>query len=422
MPTLPQPRGYTLVEILISLVVVAIMAAGAMALLGQQQRAFQSTSAERALQETARAALSSMGQNLRRAGYGIEPYYAFDFGPLSITTTTPAIRAQSHQCPAAVTCRDSAAGTDEIVFYARDPSFGRSLASFPTAGALTIAGGLQNPLYQGQVLLVMCGGATDWAYVTVLSTVAANWAPPLPPPPATAIPLAGGAADDPFPAQNAKLTASPCFAAGTPGDIRVLKVDRFRYYIARFADPEAPPPGRPYLMLDRGLFDALGNALVEPVAPDIEDLQVAYVFPNAAAGSVSLGATLGTALANSATSIDLAAAPPVFNDPDDSPAFQNQSPANIRAVRVSLVARTPGTDLALRNVAVNAAVQSAVDTVGSGNLVPGSGNRGDWAGDPYHHRLKVETTEATRNLDTRVPYYPTFSTSGGTDGLNVGGG
>jgi len=419
VPT-PRQRGFTLVELLISLVVVAFMTAGAMALLGSQQRAFQNTSAERALQETARAALTEMGENLRRAGYGIEPYYAFDFGPLNITATTPNIVSQSYQCASAVTCRDQINGADEIVFHARDPAFGRSLSSAPTTSTLTIVGGLQTPLYQGQILQVMCPGAADWAYVTVATVVPANWAPPAAPPATTTIGLAAGVAGNPFPAQNAKLTGT-CFIAGTPSDIRVLKVDRFRYYLARFADPETPA-GRPYLMLDRGLTDASGNLLVEPVAPDVEDLQFSYVFPNATAGPATVGATLGTALANSAASIDLGAVPPLFNDPDDIPTRGNQSPANIRAVRVSLVTRTPGQDIRLGNIAVNGALQSSVDATGAGNLVPGSGNRGDWAGDSYHHRLRMETTEATRNLDTRVPYYPAYSTNSGADGLNVGGG
>ena len=175
-------------------------------------------------------------------------------------------------------------------------------------------------------------------------------------------------------------------------------------------------------MLDRGLTDAADNSMVEPVAPDVEDLQIAYVFPNAAGGPATAGATLGTPIANGATGVDLSAVPPLFNDPDDAATRTNRSPANIRAVTVSVVTRTPGTDIRLQNLAVNAGQQSTADAVAGGNLVPGSGNRGDWAGDSFHHRLRVETTEATRNLDTRVPYYPTYSINNGADGLHVGGG
>lgn len=416
---IPRPRGFTLVEMLVSLVVVAFMAAAAVALMGQQQRAFQNTSAERALQETARAALTEMGQNLRRAGFGIEPHFAFDFGPLNITTTTPNIVSQSHLCGTPVGCRDQTNGTDEIVFHARDPAFARSLASAPAAGSLTLATPLQGPLYQGQILQVMCAAAADWAYVTVgVGGAAAG---------TMVVNLDSGAAGNAFPRQNGKFTA-PCFGTAPSTDIRVLKIDRFRYYVFRFPEADAPGPCtatsgcRPYLMLDRGLTDAAGNSMVEPVAPDVEDLQIAYVFPNAAGGPATAGATLGTPIANGATGIDLSAAPPLFNDPDDAATRTNRSPANIRAVTVSVVTRTPGTDIRLQNLAVNAGQQSTADAVAGGNLVPGSGNRGDWAGDSFHHRLRVETTEATRNLDTRVPYYPTYSINNGADGLNRGGG
>jgi type IV pilus assembly protein PilW len=414
-----RPAGFTLVELLISLVVVAVMTAGAMALMGQQQRAFQSTSSERALQETARAALSQIGENLRRAGYGIEPYYAFDFGPVSITTTTPTVVATSYNCGTAVTCRDGsgASGQDEIVFHARDPAFSRALASAPvgaTPGNIVISGGLQSPLYNGQILQVMCGAAAAWAYVTVGATVAANWTPPAAPPATTTIALGPNSATGAFPNQNARLSG-PCFTT-TPTSVRVFKIERFRYYIASFADDGG---NRPYLMLDRGFSGPAAGP--EPVAPDIEDLQFAYVFPNASSTPV-VGATLGTALANAVASIDLTAVPPFYNDPDNIPTRQNHSSANIRAVRVSVVARSPGTDIRLRDVTITAGTQSAVDSMGGGNLVPGSGNRADWAGASGHHRLRVDTTAATRNLDARVPYLPAITTNNGADNLNFGGG
>jgi type IV pilus assembly protein PilW len=422
---LRRARGFTLVELLISLVIVAVMTAGAVALLGQQQRALQNGAADRALQETARAAMSQVGENLRRAGFGIEPHYAFDFGPLAVTTTSPAIRTLSHNCASSVTCRDGSGtnGQDEIVFHARDPAFSRTLSAAPAGTpptSITVAGGFQSPLYKGQILQVMCDGAVGWAYVTVSTTVAANWTPPAAAPASTDITLESDSGNDAFPRQNARLTG-PCFtAAPSPSGTRprVFKIERFRYYIARFADPETPN-GRPYLMLDRGFVDAAAGP--EPVAPDIEDLQFAYLFPNATAAPLA-GATIGTALTNGATGVDLTAVPPLYNDPEDAATRRNHSSANIRAVRVSVVARTPGTDIRLRDVAVDTAIQSPVDVLGGGNLVLGSLNRGDWAGDSNHHRLRVEATQATRNLDVRVPYFPTYTTDAGADGINFGGG
>jgi len=409
-------NGFTLLELMISLVVVLFFTIGAMALLKQQQRSFQNTASDRALQETARAALSHMGENLRRAGYGIEPVLAFDFGPLNIPTATPIVTQSS-----GVSCRDGIGpnGSDELVFYSRDPSFGRPLTAAPVGGALTISGGLRTPIYLGQILQVMCAGAADWAYVTVGTTAAANWTgPPAAEPASTAITLGAGNADD-FPVQNARL-ARTCFNAN-PASVRAFKIDRFRYYIGWAPDPETPN-GRPYLMLDRGLTGPNG-AIPEPVAPDVEDLQVAYVFPNATGGPATVGDQLGVPITDSPASIQLNAIPPLYNDPPDLPTRNNRSPANIRAVKVSVVTRTPGSDPQLADIAnISAANQSPVDYVGGGNLVPGAGNRGDQAGDSHHHRLRVEASEGTRNLDSRVPYAPPYTTNGGLDGLNVGGG
>jgi type IV pilus assembly protein PilW len=402
-----RARGFSLVEVLISLAVVGVMAAAATALLVQQQRALQNSAGDRAMQETVRTALADMGVNLRRAGYGIEPALAFDFGPLNFPAQNPPVVTQSYLCGAAVTCRDQIAGPDEVVFYSRDPSFSR-LATAVTTNTVTVAGGLVFPLYQGQVLQVMCQGAGLWAYVTVGGFVAAGAG-------AKVIPLGADSGTGAFPAQNSVL-ANACFNAG---NVLVFKVDRFRYHVARFPEPGVAPPGRPYLMLDRGLFDAGGNPLDEPVAADVEDLQVSYVFPNSTTGAVQpVGGTTGTALANAPTGIDLAVNPTAFADPDDAVTRLTQSPANIRAVRIAVVARTPGSDIRLQDSANLANVRSL--TVG--NQIPAAGNRPAMIGDSNHHRVMIETTEVVRNLDSRAPYYPFYSTNNGADGLNVGGG
>lgn len=402
-----RARGFTLVEVLMSLAVVGVMAAAAAALLLSQRRALQNSSGDRAMQETVRIAVHDMGVNLRRAGYGIEPALAFDFGPMNFPAQTPPVVSQSYLCGAAVTCRDQIAGPDELVFYARDPSFAR-LATAVTTNTVTVAGGLVFPLFQGQVLQVMCQSATLWAYVTVGAMVPAGAG-------AKVIPLGADSGTGAFPAQNAAL-ANACFSAG---NVLVFKVDRFRYHVARFAEAGVAPPGRPYLMLDRGLFDAGGNALEEPVAADVEDLQVSYVFPNSTTGAVQpVGGTPGIALASAPTGIDLAVIPSAYADPDDAVTRLTQSPANIRAVRIAVVARTPVADIQLQND-VNVA---NVGSVSGGSLIPAAGNRPVQVGDVGYHRLMIETTEVVRNLDSRAPYYPFYSTNNGADGLNVGGG
>ena len=64
-------RGFTLMELAVSLVVTAILTAAAVTLLTQQQRSLRTTTEDRAIQETARTALGELGTSLRRAGFAV---------------------------------------------------------------------------------------------------------------------------------------------------------------------------------------------------------------------------------------------------------------------------------------------------------------------------------------------------------------
>jgi len=403
------PHGFTLLELMVSAVVGTIAIGGALALLTAQQHAFRSSAGDRAMQEGARSALADLSTNLRVAGYGIEPWLAFDFGPIAnappswtgaASMATPGYPggAPGNALPAcspavAVTDRDSITGADEIVFHARSAAFNRQLSAAPTNTTLTFTRALTIPMYQGQILQVMCGGATQWAYVTVGAFADAG---------ATQVSLSQGCTTG-FPYQQQMLT-SGCFSTGF-ANVRVFKIERFHYYVARFAD--AAGAARPYLMLDRGL-KWNGAALVEPVAPDVEDLQIAYVLPRSAAATQLVGGTSGTRLERSASSIDLGAVPPAYTDPLSAASRTTNHPGNIHAVRVSLVVRSASPDASL-NTAADA-------------TIPPAGNRAAVAGDVGYRRIVVETTEAIRNMDVRGPYYPAYSVNNGADGLNVGGG
>ncbi|BDG04279.1 prepilin-type N-terminal cleavage/methylation domain-containing protein [Anaeromyxobacter oryzae] len=384
--TAPRPtRGFTLLELAVSLLLVAILVAGAVSLLSSQRRALTTTSGDRAMQETVRTALDDLGANLRRAGFGIDPALAFDF--------------TTYQCAAPVTCRDSIAGPDEIVFYARDPLFKATISATPSATQLTIAGGLQAPLYRGQILQIMCGAGSDVAYVTVGSKVAANWTPPAAAPASTAIPLL--AATGAFPQQNAKLT-SGCFSTGWSA-ARVYRLDRFRYAVLPYADADLNGVDRPYLMLDRGLLDDDGTSRIEPVVADVEDLQLEYVFVNPTTGVArAVGGVSGTGLSNGAASIDLAATPPTYDSARDDATRLTNSPANIRAVRVSVIARLPSQDLYRGRVGGNELVQLVAS---QGPAMPAAGNRPIVAAPNNFARIKIQTTEALRNMDVRAPFF-----------------
>jgi type IV pilus assembly protein PilW len=377
-------HGFSLVELMIALVIASIASLGALALLGSQQRVFHSSSGERGLQETARAALSEIGTSLRRAGYGIEPSLAFDFG--LHPSGDPSGAVVSCAGAGAVRCRDAIDGPDEIVFHSRSPSFSRQLAAAPTASALVLKTKLASKLQRGQILQVMCGNASRWAYVTVASTnddlLTVNL---------------DTSASGAFPHQQSMLTSERCLSS-TWETAFVFKIERSHYFVGTYE-------GRPYLMLDRGLRDASNRPILEPVAPDIEDIQFAYVFPRA--NPQVVGVTAGTQLTNAAAGIDLGATPPAYDADANDVARTTRHPANIRAVRVSLVARTSS---------VNPGIP-----VGRDQTIPAAANRGDLTGPPGFRRLTVETSETVRNLDSRGAFIPPYSQTSG-DGLNVGGG
>jgi type IV pilus assembly protein PilW len=412
-------RGFTIIELLVAVGVSVVVILGAMGLLVAQQRIFRVTSADRAVQETGRIALEELTSNLRLAGYGIDPAYAFDFGPLTTVRqerapkTAVVTAASTFASCTDVTCRDSVTGPDEIVFRYRNPFFVRSLASAPSSTtSITIAGPLTNPIRQGQILQVMCfAGDMLWAYVTVGAEVAATDS-------ATVNITLAGANGDQFPFQNGYLLNS-CFGAVAPrgasaitfaSAAKVYLVDQFRYYVARYDGAgqlvtSLTSTARPFLMLDQGLLSS-GAPILNVVAPDVEDIQFAYVFPSSPAGSQLVGATSGIAISTDGSGVDVDpdGGPPAFSDDSTATTRTTQHPANIRAVGVSLVARMPQGD----------------DQVADATI-PAARNRPAVAGPPGYRRQLFETTAATRNLAARGPYFPSYSTSG-TDRLNVGGG
>ena len=425
----PQ-RGFSLVELMIALGVGVIIIAGAVGLMISTQHHFQSTSGERALQEAARVALGHVTNNLRNTGYGVDPALAFDLGPLTNVRIDQAYSGQTFSTSSTPSagggctglCRDSTTGPDEIVFYARDPAFGPhplTVAASSSSAGLVVAGPVNVPLQRGQVLQVACySGGMTWAYVTVSGAATDNGDGTV------TIPIAGSGTT--FPKQNAWLD-DPCFqsvatvtskvlnTATLTSAAEVFKIDRYRYFVATYDDggnvrPWGTAGARPYLMLDQGLKDSAGNAIQSVVAPDVEDLQLAYVFPGDAATPL-VGATSGAAISNSDTGINLAPGVrnPDYADAPDAPTRATHHPGNIGAVRVYVVVRSPVADPNLPNSAT----------------LPAAGNRDVTAGPPGYSRLLVDTTVAVPNLATSCPYFPGYGGSTATSGnrqLNVGGG
>jgi len=425
-----SPRGFTLVELLIGVVVSLIAIAGAVTMLAAQKRSFQGSSADRALQETGRMALGAISQDLRVAGYGVEPAMVFDFGQMTnvpmerapqvpgktVTFGGDASGSTGFACGSAVTCRDSIAGPDELAFQYRNPAFNHLITAVPSATSIEIAGPLLQPIRAGQVLQAICfSGNMVWAYVRAASEVAIN----LDPAARIRIPLQPGVALE-YPHQNDALapgTGDSCFANGTVnGGAHLFEMERIRYFVQSYDAAGQvvawnSAGSRPYLMLDRGLRSADGAPLLDVVSPDVEDLQVSYVFPLAAVDVQVAGSTAGTQVDNSDTGIDFTPPGgifPTYAAARLSVVRASHFPSNIRAVRVAMVVRSPSPD----------PDQAAQD-------VPAAGNRpAVAAGDPGYRRTVFETSVAIPNMESRAPSFPTTvpTTDALADVLNVGGG
>ncbi|GEJ55661.1 PilW family protein [Anaeromyxobacter diazotrophicus] len=410
---IPSARGFTLVELMVASLVGVIVVGGAVVLMINQQRAFAAGADDRALQEAGRLALEDISNNLRMAGYGIDPAMAFDFGkmdnaPMDRAPGGTLVTITGQSCATPVTCRDSATRPDELVFLARDAFFNHAVAAAPTTTEVKIQGPLNVPLHKGQILQLACyTGTLDWAYVTVDAEVPVKTS-------TGAISVAVGShTGTDFPFQNDWLLR-PCFQDGA---VAALKVDRFRYFVGTYDAAGAVQTwgaagARPFLMLDQGLVDASGTPILTVAAPDVEDLQVSYLFPAATAPALgSVPAVAGTPLANAAGGIELAPAAgiPSYGTARTDPSRFTNHPANIRGVRVAVV---------IRSAEKRTTLGSLQD-----NQLPAAGNRSALtAPETGYRHLLFEATTLTRNLDARTPYIPVLSTAAGTDNLNVGGG
>ncbi len=407
-------RGFSLIELTVATAISLIVVAAGVALLISTQRMFQKGSDDRAMQETARVAIDEVSTRLRMAGYGLEPTFTFDLGQAdTVMDRVPpgsAVRFGGYGCATPVTCRDSIDAPDELVFYARDPDFGMDLTPIGSGTAKLV---LSNPsagtsavrLRAGQILQVMCYGTGNqwlWAYVTVKQNVDST---------AAAVDvelLPQGSATLDFPSQN-NLLGNACFQGGLR---RVFKIDRYRYFVAAVdaagnLQPWETPGTRPYLMLDQGLADADGNVTPVAIAPDVEDVQVSYVFPLSAADAQVVGAAEGTAVAASEAGIDLAPALgiPSYTTPTLDPRRTTHHPANVKAVRVAFTIRSPRSDPGVFD-----------------DKVPAVANRAEVDGEAGFRRMVFETTTRVRNMDNRLPLFPVYFSDSGFTGANIGGG
>jgi type IV pilus assembly protein PilW len=343
-----RQRGFTIIELLVGTAVtfVTVLAVSA-AFLGYTQ-SFYTQAGIRGGQASLRQTHQMVVRNLRMAGYGIEPPLAFDF-------------------PAG--WRDDATRnrSDRLVFRMRNPAFNAFAASISNT-AITLKEPLTQALRKGQVIQVVCPGALAWTYARLSAPAAES---------SVLLQLESG--NGTFP--NLNDFSPSCFGTGSGGlAINVFKVDVYDYSI-QFIDDDGRPstPGRPYLFRRHGLEEQDPDSFGEPVAEDIEAMRLTFVRAD------------GTTFTP-----DPAAQAPTYSTPLNDELRKNNSPANIRAVRVALVARTSTRDSGI--------------APGVMNKIPAFGDRPELADAPYgFRRILSEMSVQVRNMRSSEMPIPVYS-------------
>lgn len=345
----PSARGVTLVELLVAIGVLGIVLASITGAVLSQRKVAASVELGREMLDNGREALLELEKGLRMAAFGVDPRAAFDFAHFRCDENDLITGVNGRQM-----CRDRRNGPDRLSFLARDPRYridpmgtngcdmdqgcptgqawhltDRELTSPPS---ITVDARKGQRFLAGRVLLVTCSTVSQFSMVTVKTTTEAEEDGAL------RIPVYDAHATDPT-RENALGPA--CFASRPT----VFAIDRWHYEIRDY-------DGMPWLVLDPGLdldgdgSDPLAEVDLDdvlPIAPGIEDLQLAYILAD------PLGETSPDSDENGVVGDDPAAEAeepdPSLNAPEYRTAANHETrrnlhPANIRAVRVSLVARS----------------------------------------------------------------------------------
>jgi type IV pilus assembly protein PilW len=348
------PRGFTLIEVAVGAAVALIVIGIVTATFLSQQRSMQTLDLSREASNAARDAMLSMQGTIGRAGYGIDPRYAFDF--------------RNYNCPnwtAVNPCRDRMNFPDEIVFVTRDPNYywagtpssiiaGCDTSSPCTSHAwqvkafdtthVTVAATVGDTFLKGQVVQMTCAKGSNPTMGRVATTVKANSTADL------QITLDTAVAGNPY-LTNIPATHDACF--DNPG-VSMFFVSRYRYHIATVN-------GDPWLLLDRGLDYNQNGTTAEvvaagtpdtsdeiPIARGVEGMQIAYLLRPSTTGVAAPDNGADWVIGNTAGVLeepDPTVTAPVQNTSDTDPIRYNLHPANIRGVRIRLTVRSLRKDI-----------------------------------------------------------------------------
>ena len=368
-------RGFTLIEVMVGAVVAILVIGVVMGTFLSQQRAMQTLDLSREASGAGRDALLSLQETIGRAGYGIDPRYAFDLRVYNCTNYSVATTAAN-------ACRDKVDAPDQLVFVERDPNYywaggptttfqgcddtnapcsghAWQVTSFTTTSPYRVVinarTGDRFPI--GQVVEITCAKGANPQMGTV-TAVSGN------PPGSVTLTLAN-------PVTNNHYTDNIQGASGTTlhdacfdgNGVSLFLVNRYRYFVMSIV-PQQPvgapvPPAEPWLLLDRGL-DYNGNGTTPenggdnsdliPIARGVEGFQVAYLLkPPSGATPAAPDNNTNWVVGDSPGVVeepDPFATAPLQNTADTDAARFTMHPANIRGVRVRLTVRSLLKDLA----------------------------------------------------------------------------
>jgi type IV pilus assembly protein PilW len=250
---LPSEAGFTLIEVMSAMTILAIAMIAVFATFTSQQKAFTVQSRVAEMQQNLRDGVECMIRDIRLAGYGT---------PDNVTIPNGVIAAGVTTMGALYATDGGAAGTDQIhVLYLYDmdayqPAANLSSAMVSTATSISVDNvfGFVN----GDLILVKSESTADLFQIT------------------------GAPAGNTLPHDTSGFnssTAHPSWPAGgylNNPPATVAKARFVRYFIDNTTDPD-----HPMLMVDR-----MGGQPPQPAADDIEDLQLAYGLDTSGDGAV----------------------------------------------------------------------------------------------------------------------------------------
>jgi prepilin-type N-terminal cleavage/methylation domain-containing protein len=291
-------RGFTVLELLVSLAIGVLAISVGLSMLLQQNASLQKASGAGNAMNQNQLSADAIAGAIRLAGTGIDASMAFDFDFYDCTLPgTSLSMTESQNCNQRR--RDAVDAPDELVVAYRDMNYSTNWTqpvSLPgdtrtgctagdigffvgkvwgvtsaTATSATLVLKPGDTLYRGQVLQLGCSDGITYTYATISSgrTSVPSTATSCV---STTVNFYSTVTNNPF--HQPGYLSGACFSNGSA---RAYAVKRQRFFIHRTTGATIV---HPYLMLDQGLDldddGLLTDADLLPIASDIEDLQVAY--------------------------------------------------------------------------------------------------------------------------------------------------